>query len=102
MVTANPAPDGFVPTQSPHVSDAADETAVIHKSKNLKICDRSTPAEEGGGPDSVLITRQFEGLDISGSSPGQMDNNSGQTTAVVRSHTDDPPPPPRCKLKSLN
>lgn len=87
MVTANPTPDGFVLTQNPPVSDAADETAVIHKFKNLKICDRSTSAEEGGGPDSVLLTRQFKGLNISGGSPGQTDNNSVQTTAAVRSHT---------------
>lgn len=87
MVTANPTPDGFVPTQKPHLSDAAGENAVIHKFKNLKIYDRSTFAEEGGGPDSVLLTRQFKGLDISGGSPGQTDNNSAQTTAAVRSHT---------------
>lgn len=87
MVTANPAPDGCVPTQNAPVSDAADETAVIHKFKNLKVCDRSTSAEEGGCPDSVLITRQFKGLDISGGSPGQMANNSAQTTTAVRSHT---------------
>lgn len=89
IVTANTAPDGFVPTQNPHVCDAADETAVIHQFKDLKICDRSTPAEEGGGPDPVLITRQFKRLDISGGSPGQMDNNLGQTTAAVRSPADD-------------
>lgn len=41
MVIANSTPDGFVPTEDPHVSDAADETAVIQKFKNLKICDRS-------------------------------------------------------------
>lgn len=91
MVIANPAPDGFVPTQNRHVSDAADETAVIQKFKDLKFCDRSTNTEEGGDPYSVLMTRQFEGLDISGSSPGQMDNESAQTTRAMTSHTDDPP-----------
>lgn len=90
MVSANPAPDGFVPAKNPHVNDAADETAVIHEFKSLKICDRSTSAEEGGSPDSLLITRQFKRLDISCGGPGQMDNNSAQTTAAVRSHTDDP------------
>lgn len=39
----------------------------------------------------MLITRQFKRLDVSGSSPGQMDNNWGQTTAAVRSHTDETP-----------
>lgn len=92
MVSAKPAPDGFVPAENPHVNDAADESAVIHKFKNLKICDRSTPAEEGpgGSPDPMFITRQFKRLDISGGGPGQMDNNSAQTIAAVRSHTDDP------------
>lgn len=89
MVTANPMPDGFVPTQDPPVRDAADETAVIHKFKNLQICDHSTSAEEGGGPDPMLITRQFKELDISGGH-GQMDNNSAEATAAMRSRTGDP------------
>lgn len=39
------------------------------------------------GPDSVLMARQLKGLDISGGSPGQTDNNSAQATAAVRSRT---------------
>ncbi|KAG6368158.1 hypothetical protein INS49_002359 [Diaporthe citri] len=87
MVTAIPTLGGLVPPPNSPVSDAADATVVIHKSKNLKIRDRSTSAEGGDVSDQMVITRQFKRLDISGGITGQMDNNSVQTTAAGGSHT---------------
>lgn len=87
MVTENPASDGFVPPQNSPVRDVVDAMAATHKFKNLEIRDRSTPAEGGDAPDPMVITGQFERLDISGSSRTHMDNNSAQTTAAGRSHS---------------
>lgn len=87
MVIAYPTSDGFMPPPNSPVRDTADATAVIRKFKNLKLGDRSTSAEGGDVPGQMVITRQFERLDISGGSPGQMDNNSAQTTAAGRSRT---------------
>lgn len=86
MVTENPASDGFVPPQNSPVRDVVDAMAAMHKFKNLEIRDHSTPAEGGDAPGPMVITGQFERLDISSGSRTHMDNNSGQTTAAGRSH----------------
>lgn len=86
MVTADLPPDGFVPPQDFPVSDAADATTVTYKFENLKMSDHSASTEQCDVPDPMEITGQFKRLDISGSSPGQMDSNLAQNTAAGRSH----------------
>lgn len=87
MVTADLPPDGFVPPQDFPVSDAADATTVTYKFENLKMSDHSASTEQCDVPDPMEITGQFKRLDISGSSPSQIDSNSAQNTTAAQSHT---------------
>lgn len=86
METSYPTSDGFVPPQNSPVSVAAKVTAVIHKFKNLEIRDRSTSTDGDTVQDQMIITRQFQRLDLSGGSCAHMDTNSAQTTSAGGSH----------------